>query len=103
MLNRERLAWAVATRRQLDRWEPLVAENVRRSFEDRQLDDADIWAAQVEHHFALIAARHLLQALDLEPRSGVAVDPTVRAELKEGRDLHEHWDENLPIFNVSPR
>lgn len=25
MLNRQRLLWAVATRRQLERWEPLVA------------------------------------------------------------------------------
>ena len=102
-VNRERLAWAVATRRQLERWEPLVAENLRRSFQDGQLDDVEIWAAQREHHFALIAARHLLETLDLEPKSEVVVDATLRAELKEGRDLHEHWKENLPIFNVKPR
>jgi len=103
MVNRERLVWTVATRRQLGRWEPLVAASVLRGFEDRQLDDADIWAAQIEHHFALIAARHLLQALELDPPTNVAVDPTLRAELKEGRDLHEHWLENVPVFNVSPR
>jgi hypothetical protein len=38
MVNRERLIWTVATRRQLERWEPLVAESVRRRNDDRQLD-----------------------------------------------------------------
>jgi hypothetical protein len=31
------------------------------------------------------------------------VDPLLRAELIEGRDLHEHWPENMPLFNVTPR
>jgi hypothetical protein len=31
------------------------------------------------------------------------IDPTIRSELIEGRDLHEHWEENMPVFNVSPR
>jgi hypothetical protein len=50
-----------------------------------------------------VAARNLLRALDLEPPSGLAIDPTIRAELREGRDLVEHWPENLPVFNVTPR
>jgi hypothetical protein len=103
MVNRERLIWTVATRRQLERWEPLVAESVRRRNDDRQLDNSDIWAAQIEHHFALIAGRHLLQALELDPATKVRIDPTLRAELKEGRDLHEHWEDNLSVFNVKPR
>jgi hypothetical protein len=103
MVNRERLFWTVATRRQLERWEPLFAESVRRRHDDRQLDDSDIWAAQIEHHFALIAGGHLLQALELDPASNVSLDPTLRAELKEGRDLHEHWQDNLAVFNVTPR
>jgi len=32
--------------------------------------------------------------------AGTAV---LRAEVIEGRDLNEHWAENMPIFNVSPR
>jgi hypothetical protein len=103
MVNRQRLLWAIATRRQLERWEPLVAAAVRRSFERRQLDDADIWLAEIEHHFALVAARNLFHALDLPPAASVPVDPTLRSELTEGRDLHEHWRENLPVFNVTPR
>jgi hypothetical protein len=103
MLNRQRLLWAVASRLQLERWEPYVAADVLRGYEHRQLDDADIWLAQIEHHFALIAARNLLRALDLEPASSVVIDSTMRSELIEGRDLHEHWVENLPVFNITPR
>lgn len=105
MVNRQRLIWTVATRRQLERWEPYVAAAVRGDFARprRQLSGAEIWAAATEHHFALIAARHLLTALELDPPSAVALDSTVRAELIEGRDLHEHWRDNLEVFNVRPR
>jgi hypothetical protein len=101
MLHRQRLLWAVATRQQLERWEPLVASVVR--VQPLVPDDATVWAAEIEHHFALVAAGHLFRALDLDPPARVAVDPTLRAELIEGRNLHEHWDENMPIFNVTPR
>lgn len=103
MVNRQRLLWTVATRRQLERWEPIVATFVRELWADRQLGGAEVWSAEIEHHFALVAANNLLRALDLAPASSVPVDPILRAELKEGRDLHEHWDENLPVFNVTPR
>jgi hypothetical protein len=103
MVSRERLLFTVATRRQLERWEPYVAEHARRLLAERQLDALDTWSAQIEHHFALIAARNLMRALELDPPSAVPVDSTLRAEVIEGRDLHEHWPENLPIFNVQPR
>jgi hypothetical protein len=98
MINRQRLLWAIATRQQLERWEPYVAAAVR----DDGLSDSDIWAAEIEHHLALVAARHLIQALELAP-TGVSIDPTVRDELVEGRDLHEHWLDNLPVFLKTPR
>ena len=103
MVNRQRLLWTIATRRQLERWEPYVAANAVRNMAGRKLDSADIWSAQIEHHFALVAARHLLLAIELEPASGVSIDSTMRAELIEGRHLHEHWLDNLPVFNISPR
>jgi len=104
MLNRQRLFWVVATRRQLERWEPLVASVIRLNLLDSLVPDCvTVWTAQMEHHFALIAARNLLKALDLDPPMKVSVDPTLRSELIEGRDLHEHWVENMPIFNVTPR
>ena len=101
MVNRQRLIWTVATRRQLERWEPLVASVVR--MDALVPDCAHVWSAAIEHHFALVAARNVFQALDLIPASRVSVDPTLRFELIEGRDLHEHWPENMPVFNVTPR
>jgi hypothetical protein len=103
MVNRQRLLWTIATRQQLERWEPLVAAEVRRRFQGGQLDGIEIWQAEIEHHFTLVAARNLFHALDLPPASSIPVDATLRSELIEGRDLHEHWKENLLVFNVSPR
>lgn len=103
MADRQRLLWAVATRRQLERWEPLVADFVRALMADRQPDGKAVWAAQVEHHFTLIAAHNVLQALGLTRTSSVAVDPILRDELKAGRDLLEHWPQNMPIFMATPR
>jgi hypothetical protein len=103
MINRQRLLWTVATRRQLERWEPLVAAALRAHMAEKQPDGADVWSAEIEHHFALVAARNLMQSLDLAPATSVLVDATLRAELIEGRDLHEHWPENMPVFNVTPR
>jgi hypothetical protein len=102
MLNRQRLLWAVATRRQLERWELLVAAHILDSLAGREAVGSRVWAAEIEHHFALVAAHHLIVALDLPPASGVVVDPVLRAELIEGRHLHEHWPDNAPVFNVKP-
>jgi hypothetical protein len=103
MVNRQRLLWTIATRRQLERWEPYVAKSLRLEFKGEQLNNMEIWLAEIEHHFALVAARNLLRALELEPVAQVSIDSTLRAELIEGRDLHEHWPENMPIFNITPR
>ena len=104
MVARQRLLWTVATRRQLERWEPLVARFVRADLDHRPIDGGDVWIAAIEHHFTLIAVRNLFRALDLAPpESNVSVDPTLRAELIEGRDLNEHWVDNMPVFNVMPR
>lgn len=102
-VNRARLLWTVAARRQLELWEPLVARHLRDRLAKRTPNETDIWLAQIEHHFALIAAGNLLQALALPLATSVSVDQILRAELKEGRDLHEHWPENMPVFNVTPR
>jgi hypothetical protein len=104
-LGRQRLLWALAVRRQLERWEPLVAEDVREGFSGSPgaFDGEKIWRAQYEHHFLLVAAHHLLRALEIDPPSTVAIEPTVRAELTEGRHLHEHSIENIPVFNQTPR
>jgi hypothetical protein len=103
MANRQVMFWVVATRQQLDRWEPLVACFVRESWsEPAAVDGALVWRTNIEHHFALIAVRNLLRALALlEPP--FKVSEKLAAELIAGRDLHEHWVENMPIFNRRPR
>lgn len=103
-LNRQLLVWAVAARRQLERWEPLVAANVRAGWGGGPgLPSADIWQAQIEHHFTVVAARNLLHAIDLANTYGITVTPELRQEVIEGRDLLEHWKENMAIFNTTPR
>jgi hypothetical protein len=103
MVQRQRLLWAQATRRQLGRWERVVAIGVRRDLDKREPDQGAFWLAESEHHLLLAAARSLLRALELDPPSAVISDPVMRAELQEVRDLLEHWDENMPVFNVMPR
>ena len=104
MANRQRLLWAVATRRQLERWEPLVAASVRAHLRrGPAFEDAAIWHAAIEHHFVLVAARHLVEALELDPPTSVTLDPTIRDELVDGRTLLEHWVEGMPVFNMRPR
>lgn len=101
-LHCEVLLWADAARAQLDRWEPLVAERVRRGLYEEDPEPRSYWQAYQERHFCVNAARHMFRALELLGNP-VAVDETLRAELKESRDLHEHWDENMPVFNTMPR
>lgn len=96
-VNRQLLIWAIASRRQLERWEPLIAASVRSQLNGPPFGNALIWEAQIEHHFLMIASRNLIHAIDLTD-GAIAIDPTIRAELIEGRDLNEHWSENLPVF-----
>ena len=95
--------WAIATRRQLERWEPYLARNVAELHARRQLPGIDVWAAQIEHHLLLVAARNMLGALDVEPKSSVQIDGDVRTDLIGGRGIVEHWRENWHAFTSHPR
>ena len=105
MVNRQRLLWSVAVRQELERWEPYVARNVHLHLVDKRpgLAGDEVWQAQIEHHLLLVAANNLLTAIDLKGPHSVRVQQTTRDELVQARDLHEHWRENMPIFNVTPR
>ena len=103
MQRRQVLLWAVAARRQLDRWEPLVIEHLNRLYKDRpSITPERIWQGEAEHHFAIVAFDHMLEALKLWPNS-VVMPPVVRDEMAEVRDLATHWIDNMPIFNSRPR
>jgi hypothetical protein len=103
MVDRQRLLWTIATRRQLERWEPLVAAAVRDQSVQRKPYEPEIWIAEIERHLTLVSARNLMRALDLPPPANVSIEPALCAELIGGRDLVEHWEENMPVFTVTPR
>jgi hypothetical protein len=99
---RQALLWSVATRRQLDRWEALVAEQLRcEIYENERADGIVIWEAEAERHFTFVAARNLLRAIEVSGLP-VQVDPLAAETIRSVRDLLEHWDENRPVFNVWP-
>lgn len=99
---RQVLLWAVATRVQLDRWELHAARFIQEVNSGvREPDGPNVWAALREHHFCLVAATHLIEAGDLlTPALSIRSD--VRADIIAGRDLLEHWIENMPAFNRRP-
>jgi hypothetical protein len=110
MAERQVVVWAFAVRRQLERWEPHVAKYTLMGLQRQQkpppddpvtMNTHEYWEGETEHHLLLIACRNLLVALELldQPPS---LDPIVAAELKESRDLNEHWTENMPVFQVGP-
>ena len=61
-----------------------------------------MWQGEAEHHFAVIAFDHMLEALKLWP-NGVKLPRIVTDEVAEVRDPATHWVENMPIFNSRPR
>lgn len=109
--ERQALLWAAAVRRQLGRWEPLVAKHLLTTLEPSMIPAPpvattmggdEIWQGDVERHFLLIAANNLLKSIPLMEQPP-AVDPILQAEIQETRHMVEHWDENMPVFNVTPR
>jgi hypothetical protein len=110
MPERQPLVWASAVRRQLERWEPLVARHVLAGLQKHQSPSPEqpisfglfeMWQGESEHHFLLVAAGQLLKGLgmlDAPPKIG----EVVASELREARDLNEHWEDNMPVFNVGP-
>jgi hypothetical protein len=81
---RAALEWAIATRVQLARWEPLVADRLREESYKIAFPAGGYWQAHCEWHFCLIAARNLIRALDLlDPP--LTIDQVLRQEITGGR------------------
>jgi hypothetical protein len=107
--ERQALLWASAVRVRLTSWERIVAlhlavEIYRHSPPDErpEIQRRDYWRGQVEHHLLVVAAAHMLRSMTLLEKPPL-VPALVRKELIAVRDLLEHWDENMPVFNVQPR
>jgi len=70
-----------------------------------QLRGSEIWSAQIEHHFALVAAGNLIDALELPPPMRIPIEPDAprRADRRQepARALAASTD--CLSFNVSPR
>ena len=95
------LMWAVATRVQLGHWESLSAARLAQEVYKIPSPTADYWHGEYKRRFCLVAARNLFRALDLlDPP--LPVDKVLRDEIHETRDLNEHWEENMPVFNIHP-
>jgi hypothetical protein len=110
MPERQPLVWAVAVRRQLERWEPRVARHTLSGIQKNQappperpvsIDLLEMWQGETEHHYLLVAAGQLLKGLAMLDNPPIIVE-VVAAELRETRDLNEHWEDNMPVFNVGP-
>jgi hypothetical protein len=99
--RRQTLMWALAARTQLDRWEPLVFEYLQSNGQGKMSSDR-IWQGEVEHHFALVAFDHMLEALRIW-EAPIRLPDLVVKETAEVRDLLTHWVDNMPVFNQRPR
>jgi hypothetical protein len=100
---RQILLWTVATRQALERWESSVAAAIRLDLQEQRRPPGQlIWTAEIDRHWTFIAARNLLRALKTTDL-GLMVDGELEAAVIQHRDLLEHWDENMPVFNIRPR
>lgn len=97
MVDRQLLFWTITTRRQLEQWEASLAEIISLGLQSNQPAGQQIWRNQADHHFLFLAARNLVRAADLAAES--LIETPLAETLKDVRDLLEHWDENMPIFN----
>ena len=103
MPERQALVWAAAVRRQLERWEPLVARHTLLLLEPtRSMPTVVYFEGETERHLLLSALRNLLIAIRLMDHPP-KVNRAVADEMIQTRDLNEHWDENMPVFAVTPR
>lgn len=101
---RQVLFWSVGARRHLELWEERVASWIRVNLKDQQAipDGQLVWAAALDRHLVFVCMRNVLRALDLAKKPP-RLERKFTAAIKNVRDLLEHWDENMPVFNVSPR
>jgi hypothetical protein len=104
MNSRAMLIWAGGVHRQLDRWELLVAEGVARAIVPSlgPMAPAAMWQGETEHHLLLVASAQLELAWRKAQSRPNAEDAMWR-EVRQTRDLLEHWDENMHVLNQHPR
>jgi hypothetical protein len=98
MQNRQVMLWLLATRRQVRRWEVVLAAEVRAQLSGNQAAGGTVWTAQIERHLAFVAANNLLRALDNADDRFLTIPEDLATDVRTNRDLQEHWDEQWPAF-----
>lgn len=99
MQDRQVLLWAVGARRQIRRWEIIVAEIVRAGFTNHNNAPSALhWLVEIERHFALLAVNHLRLAVKSADGRYTKMRSGMAANIENHRDLHEHWDEQRSAF-----
>ena len=97
MQDRQTMLWVIATRRQVRRWEIVLARWLKAK-SDRTADPGNIWLAQIEWHMALVAANNLVRAVANTRGRVAAIPEDLAIDIRTHRDLLEHWDEQSPAF-----
>ncbi len=99
---RQALLWSIATRRQLDRWADVVDQIVESMQLGEDIDGRLVWKAEAERHLALVAAGNVATALKLPTNTATPTDADLIPTLEALRNVSEHWDQQMPYFNVQP-
>lgn len=107
--------WAVSTRESLERWSALQSEYVWMALADLDEPKEDeyqrYWSMALQHHFVFVTAKNVIRAITLAkekvPGSSIAGLADDAVELRKAiglvRDVLEHWEQHMPVFNVHPR
>jgi len=103
MQNRQMMLWIRGTLRQVRRWEIALAVNIRAQLANQSPEPHEIWDAQIERHLALVAANNLLRAIDNADGRFTTMPGDMARDIRNQRDLQEHWDEQWPAFYNSTK
>jgi hypothetical protein len=97
--DRQLLLWVIATRRQIRRWEIVLARWLRTTLSgDHTPTPSDVWQAQIEWHLALVAANNVVRAVANSAGRIQPLPDDMATDIRNHRDLQEHWDEQWPAF-----
>lgn len=99
MQDRQLMLWVRATRHQLRRWETALAVVLAKDLNHTGTAEGhEIWDVQIHRHLALVAANNVARAIDNATGRYSAMPGDMARELRNQRDLQEHWDEQWPAF-----
>ena len=93
-IRAEILHWVWSTQTQIYRYDENLGKEMD-SGEAEKLDRMRMCSlTSYDEHLILVAARNLIRAIDMldEDDSTITIEQSLRDDLKELRDIYEHWD-----------